>query len=138
MATIVFYEKPGCINNTRQKRLLQSAGHQIVTRNLLTEPWEPGELREYFNGLPVSEWLNASAPRVKSGEVSPDKFDDEELLLLMTQDPLLIRRPLMRVGNECIAGFNHQRVDAWIGLPATADVDGLEHCPRANADTDPG
>lgn len=138
MATIVFYEKPGCINNTRQKRLLQSAGHRIVTRNLLTETWEPGELREYFNGLPVSEWLNASAPRVKSGEVSPDKFDDEELLLLMTQDPLLIRRPLMRVGNERVAGFNHQRVDAWIGLPATAGVDGLEHCPRTNTDTEPG
>lgn len=137
MATIVFYEKLGCINNTRQKRLLQSAGHRVIARNLLAEPWEPKELREYFNGLPVSEWLNASAPRVKSGEVSPDKYHDEELLQLMTEDPLLIRRPLMRVGNERIAGFDHRRVAAWIGLPTTAAVDGLEHCPRTDTGTGP-
>ena len=37
MATITFYEKPGCINNTRQKKLLEAAGHQVVAKNLLTE-----------------------------------------------------------------------------------------------------
>ncbi|MBI1424317.1 MAG: hypothetical protein GC149_12685 [Gammaproteobacteria bacterium] len=39
MAEIVFYEKPGCGNNTRQKALLAAAGHHVIARNLLTEPW---------------------------------------------------------------------------------------------------
>jgi len=48
MATVTFYEKPGCINNTRQKKLLAAAGHQVVALNLLTEAWQPDRLRPFF------------------------------------------------------------------------------------------
>ena len=37
MATVFFYEKLRCISNTRQKKLLAAAGHQVVAKNLLTE-----------------------------------------------------------------------------------------------------
>jgi hypothetical protein len=30
MATVHFYEKPGCINNTRQKKILAAAGHEVL------------------------------------------------------------------------------------------------------------
>jgi arsenate reductase-like glutaredoxin family protein len=39
MATIQFYQKPGCATNARQKRMLEAAGHIVVARNLLTESW---------------------------------------------------------------------------------------------------
>ena len=55
MATVVFYEKPGCINNTRQKRLLVEAGHTVDARNLLTTNWLIDGLRSYFDGMPLSE-----------------------------------------------------------------------------------
>lgn len=45
MATLTFYEKPGCQGNARQKALLRAAGHQLHVRNLLTEPWTPERLR---------------------------------------------------------------------------------------------
>jgi hypothetical protein len=45
MATVTFYEKPGCINNTRQKKLLVAVAHQVVALNLLTEAWQPVRLR---------------------------------------------------------------------------------------------
>ena len=38
MATVIFYEKPGCVGNAKQKRLLADAGHEVVPRDLLTEP----------------------------------------------------------------------------------------------------
>ena len=37
MATIVFYEKPGCGNNTKQKVWLAASGHTVLAKNLLTE-----------------------------------------------------------------------------------------------------
>ncbi|WP_217995184.1 hypothetical protein [Methylogaea oryzae] len=37
MATVLFWEKPGCVNNARQKRLLQEAGHTVLARDLLAE-----------------------------------------------------------------------------------------------------
>ena len=35
MARVVFYEKPGCIANRRQKALLRRSGHALELRNLL-------------------------------------------------------------------------------------------------------
>ena len=34
MAKVVFYEKPGCGGNARQKRLLVQSGHELEVRDL--------------------------------------------------------------------------------------------------------
>lgn len=48
MARVIFYEKPGCKGGTRQKVLLTAAGHEVITYNLLTEPWTVERLRSFF------------------------------------------------------------------------------------------
>jgi hypothetical protein len=53
---IVFFEKPGCIGNARQKKLLASLGHRLRVKDLLRTPWNAEELRSYFGQLPVPEW----------------------------------------------------------------------------------
>ncbi|MDX2098870.1 MAG: ArsC/Spx/MgsR family protein [Leptolyngbyaceae cyanobacterium bins.59] len=140
MATIHFYEKPGCINNTKQKTLLQSAGHRLEMHNLLTEPWTPDRLRMFFGDRPVADWFNRSAPAVKAGEVVPESLDAATALSLMVQNPLLIRRPLMQVDDRYEVGFDTEVVDAWVGLSEGVAVRGtsqaptidLEGCPRAS------
>ena len=133
MAVVVFYEKPGCANNTRQKALLAAAGHTVQAKSLLTEPWCAERLRAFFGDLPVAQWLNPSAPRIKSGELTPAQLDAETALHLMLADPLLIRRPLMEVDGERRVGFDAAAVDAWIGLqsPALNDED-LESCRKGH------
>lgn len=116
MAKVIFYEKPGCKNNTKQKTLLTAAGHEVEAHNLLLEAWTPEKLRSFFGLHPVVEWFNRAAPRVQSGEVIPEQIDAETALRLMIQDPLLIRRPLMQVGTQCEVGFDIEQVDHWIGL----------------------
>ena len=106
MATVLFWEKPGCVNNTRQKHLLREAGHEVIARNLLTEPWEAERLRRFFGTLPVVAWFNGSAPAIKQGRVVPDTFNEGQALRQMLADPLLIRRPLLQVGERCEAGFD--------------------------------
>lgn len=130
MATVVFYEKPGCANNTRQKVLLAAAGHTVWAKNLLMERWTAARLRPFFGNLPVAQWFNPSAPRVRDGEVDPARLTETEALLLMMADPLLIRRPLMEVDGECRTGFDQTAVDAWIGLASKAGAGDLETCPR--------
>jgi nitrogenase-associated protein len=134
MATVVFYEKPGCANNARQKRLLAEAGHELIVRNLLETSWTAGELRAFFGARPVAEWFNRAAPRVKSGEVVPETLDEAQALALMLQEPLLIRRPLLQVGERREAGFETERIAAWIGLNPPAEAaeapENLEQCRR--------
>jgi nitrogenase-associated protein len=129
MVTVIFYEKPRCINNTKQKAMLQAAGHHVIARNLLSEPWTAQRLRPFFGVLPVSQWFNTSAPRIKSGEIIPEQLDVATALTLMIDDPLLIRRPLLQVGNVCCVGFDVLQIAAWIGLQTRTKQD-LETCPR--------
>lgn len=132
MAKVIFYEKPGCINNTKQKTLLAAAGHELEVHNLLTTPWTVETLRPFFGSLPIAAWFNPSAPRVKSGEIDPKTVDESTALALMLKDPLLIRRPLLEVAGDCRVGFDAPAVDEWIGLTAKPSED-LETCPRSHA-----
>jgi len=116
MVQILFYEKPGCINNTRQKKLLAEAGHVVDARNLLTETWRFDSLRPFFQGLAVKDWFNQCAPAVKSGQVKPETLDEEGALALMLQEPLLIRRPLMMIDAEYFVGFDVDRLSLLIDL----------------------
>ena len=138
MTHIVFYEKPGCGGNARQRTALVAAGHTLDRRNLLTAHWTPDTLLAFLAPLPVADWFNRAAPRVKSGEVRPEVLDAGAALVLLLQEPLLIRRPLMqRTDNDTRqVGFDTAAVDAWVGLgtnPASAStLEGcaspLEHC----------
>ncbi len=116
MATIIFYEKVGCASNTKQKRLLAEAGHEVIAKNLLEQNWQTDELRLFFGDLPVVDWFNANAPAVKYGEIEPESLSEAQALALMIETPLLIRRPLMQVGNERRVGFDAQKVQAWLGV----------------------
>lgn len=116
MADIIFWEKPGCQGNARQKEILRASGHQLQVRDLLTEPWTAQELARFFGDRPVAEWFNPSNPRIKSGELDPAAIAPEDALQMMVAEPLLIVRPLMQVGQERLAGFEVQQVHNWIGL----------------------
>jgi len=116
MAKIIFWEKPGCQGNARQKEILCASGHELEVRDLLTEPWTEERLALFFGERPVAEWFNPAHPRVKSGEVVPADYGRQEALRLMVDEPLFIVRPLMQVGEERLAGFEVAQVHNWIGL----------------------
>jgi nitrogenase-associated protein len=120
MTKLIFYEKPGCGGNARQKALLIASGHEVEVRNLLAEPWTAASLGAFFAGKPVADWFNPSSPRVKSGEVRTSGLSPEAALALMIEDPVLIRRPLIEAEGRREAGFDQARIDAWIGLRETA------------------
>jgi nitrogenase-associated protein len=131
MARILFYEKPGCANNARQKKMLLEAGHELIVRNLLDTRWQEAELRAFFGQLPVTDWFNPAAPRVKSGEIVPESVTETAALALMLEDPLLIRRPLLQVGEHRQAGFDPAHIQEWIGLTADTDTgQDMESCQR--------
>ena len=90
MTHIVFYEKPGCGGNARQRSALQAAGHTLERRNLLTAHWAHPSLLAFL-----------------------------ALLLkdpLLIRRPLMQRTD----NGSRHVGFDTAAVDAWVGLGATA------------------
>jgi nitrogenase-associated protein len=136
MARLTFWEKPGCGGNARQKALLAAAGHVLGVKSLLAEPWTPERLLQFLGPLPVDQWFNLAAPRVKSGEVEPARLSGEDALTLLLAEPLLIRRPLMELAEPLedraprMVGFETERMAAWIGLAPAAPAIG-EGCAAA-------
>ena len=68
---------------------------------------------------PLRDWFNPASPRLKSGEINPDQVMPDAAIVMMLEDPLLIRRPLMQVDDRREAGFDQAKVEAWIGLKKT-------------------
>lgn len=132
MATVVFYEKPGCATNARQKLMLSRAGHEVAARSLLSEPWTGERLRAFFADTPVSAWFNPASPRVKSGEIKPDSVGAVAAIDLMLEDPLLIRRPLIEAEGQRCAGFDREPVPSLLGH---RDLDDIQGCSRPDAST---
>ncbi len=130
-----FYEKPGCINNTKQKKILRQCGIGLEEHSLLTTRWDKEELRRFFAGRPVAEWFNPSAPAVKEKKIRPAECSADEALDAMLKDPLLIRRPLIRQGDWYCAGFDWDQLKQALNIAAD-DADtvsvpaGIEACAR--------
>jgi arsenate reductase len=141
MSLILFFEKPGCRNNNRQKAMLELSGNNVEAINLLEHPWTREELGRYLGNKPVNECFNPSAPAVKSGEIDPMDYSREEALDLMIRDPILIKRPLMRIGKHHIQGFDTTVLRDFISLNAVPGAEkvvesmrmtDMNTCPNTN------
>lgn len=139
MATVTFYEKPGCGTNARQKAALAAAGHTLVVKSLLAEPWTADRLKGFFADTPVPTWFNPAAPKVKSGVVDPAAVGAEEAIALMLAEPLLIRRPLVEVEGARCAGFDREPVTSLLGPaePGSRPLEGCSHPHAAHPCPDP-
>lgn len=133
---VYFYEKPGCANNARQRRLLEVAGCQVLAHDLLREPWTADRLRAFFGDRPVAQWFNPAAPQVKSGAVRPNDLDAATALALLLAEPLLIRRPLIEVGGWRTVGFDETELAARLGLVLGATAPAA--CERSAPCPSPG
>ncbi|WP_079433073.1 ArsC/Spx/MgsR family protein [Zoogloea sp. LCSB751] len=134
MTTIEFFEKPGCSTNTKQVASLRAAGCDVATRSLLTQPWTADSLLAFLAPHPSPAWFNRAAPRVKSGEIDPEALSREEALAVLLAEPLLIRRPLIRIGDTHLLGFDPTAIAAGLGRTpegflGTPPGEGCSHKP---------
>ena len=121
MKIIIFYEKPGCASNKKQKKMLRAAGCTVIERNLMQHGMSPQELNSFFHNKPLHEWFNPNAPQIKTGHINPQNLSKEEALNLLFMEPILIRRPLMLINNQRVSGFDKTKVESLLkvslGLP---------------------
>ena len=142
MAHIIFYEKPGCSGNRRQKEWLLAAGHTLEVIDLLGHGWTGPELRPFFGGKPANECFNPSAPEIRDGLLDPSTISDGEALEMMVGRPLLIKRPLMVIEGRRLQGFDTRLLETIISLDPVegaeetvsafrkSDLDSCAHSPQ--------
>ncbi|MDD2830197.1 MAG: arsenate reductase family protein [Sulfuricurvum sp.] len=107
---VIFYEKPFCAANAKQKQILRSSGCTLIERNLLEHGLDAQTLRSFMGDKKISDWFNPAAPAIKNGEIFPETLDEVEAMELLISNPILIRRPLMIIGTEKLCGFDEKKV----------------------------
>lgn len=126
MKLILFYEKPGCATNAKQKTKLRNAGCMVITRSLLDHQMSHEELLSYLEERDVEAWFNPNAPAIKNGEIDPHDYSKEEALNLLFHNPILIRRPLISVEGRRMCGFDKNVIERILGT--SLEIDNAEQC----------
>jgi len=111
---VIFYEKTGCSGNARQKTLLNEHGIRFEVRSLLDTSWDTPTLESFFQGLTPKEMLNPFAPQLKDGSFKLEDYTKESLIEKMVSEPILIRRPLVQIGDVKLCGFDIPRLNSLL------------------------
>jgi len=113
---VIFYEKPGCAGNKKQKDVLKANGINFEVRSILSTKWDRDRLNCFFEGLQKDAIVNQFAPKIKGGQIDINNYTKDQLIDLMLEDPILIKRPLIQVDDIKICGFDIPKLNKALNL----------------------
>lgn len=121
---VIFYEKTGCSGNARQKALLRKHGISLDVRSLLDTRWTQETLEAFFEGLTPKEMLNPFAPQLRDGTFKLEDYTKESLIEKMLELPILIRRPLLQIGEVKLCGFDIANLNSLlhVKMPVSENI----------------
>lgn len=131
---VIFYEKPGCMGNAKQKKLLQSNNVAFEVRSILDTKWDKKTLESFFENLNIYDITNQFAPKVKNNQINLDTTSKSEMIEMMIKDPILIKRPLLVIGEQKICGFDIQRINSCLSINISTQKD-IDSCSKESHDT---
>jgi len=81
-----------------QKRL------ELSERDFFKYPFTRSEIETLLQGRSASEMFNFRSPSFKKIGMDLNKLGEDDLITLMLREPRLIRRPLVRIGDDVYFG----------------------------------
>ena len=80
----------------------------LEERDYAKQPLSAAELKELFAGRDPREFLNKRSPAFKAKGLAGKQLSAADAIRLMAEDPNLIKRPLVIIGKEILAGFDRE------------------------------
>jgi arsenate reductase (glutaredoxin) len=87
---------------------------QLDERDYAKAPLGTAELKTLFAGRDPRDFLNSKSPTFKAMGLKGKALTAAQALKLMAEEPNLIKRPLVVVGREIVAGFDRERLRALL------------------------
>ena len=84
-------------------------------RDFFKDPFSDAEIRGLLRGRPANEIFSWKSPSFKALGLDPGNLSDDDLVRLMLQEPRLIRRPMVRIGEELVVGSNTKDLEKALG-----------------------
>ena len=86
------------------KAELSQNGISLDERDFFADRFDEKELRSLIGGRQVADYFAFNSPSYKKLGLNREDLSDEELLRLMVQEPRMVRRPLVQIGDDLIVG----------------------------------
>jgi Spx/MgsR family transcriptional regulator len=112
--TIEIYVHPTCTSCRKAQALLDAAGASYSRRDYFKDHFTTDELRNLLHSLNLTAHDVLSTRAGKYRELGLDQRDvsEDQLIQLMTEQPTLLRRPLVRRGSQYVVGYNKTELES--------------------------
>ena len=96
------------------RELLLQKGLEVSDRDFFKDGLSEAEVRELASIAGTENIFARRSPSLKKLGLADKELSDDEMIKLMLQEPKLMRRPLLKVGNRLIVGAGNAAVDEAI------------------------
>ncbi|MBO8162235.1 MAG: transcriptional regulator Spx [Brevibacillus sp.] len=113
---LTFYTYPSCTSCRKAKAWLNANGVDYVERHLFKNPPSVEELldivKKTHNGM--DEILSTRSQLFKQLEVDINELTVSQLLEMLSEEPRLLKRPIITDGENVIVGYNQQAMKSLL------------------------
>lgn len=112
---LMFYTYPSCTSCRKTKAFLQEQSLEVNERHIFRNAPTVDELMALLalseNG--VDSLLATRSQAFKQLDIDVEELKLSELLKLMSENPKLLKRPILTDGNEVIVGYDKATIEAY-------------------------
>ncbi|MEB3222393.1 MAG: ArsC/Spx/MgsR family protein [Candidatus Sericytochromatia bacterium] len=101
---IGLYVKAGCTTCNKAREVLRGHGVAFTERDVFRHPLDADELLALAALRTLRALFSDRSPSARALGLDPDALPASELIGVMLQEPRLIRRPLVRIGDRLVIG----------------------------------
>ena len=103
-------------NTCRKAReFLSQKNVEVNERDFFKSPFSRSEIEGLLQGKQASEMFNFRSPSFKQLGVEKDNLGNSELIDLMLKEPRLVRRPVVRIGDNVYFNADKSVLERLIG-----------------------
>ena len=104
MKQLTVYEKPTCTTCRKVSKILMDKGIDFEKVNYYIEPFSKSKLKSLLKkmGMKPSELFRKNEKVYKELDIKNKNYSEEEILNLMIQNPDLVQRPILELGDKAV------------------------------------
>jgi arsenate reductase (glutaredoxin) len=105
-----FLHKPNCTTCRKAKKFMERRGFQLYFRDLAKERLSSAELEKLIGKRDHTDFLNTHNEVYRKKKMKDNPPSRRDAIRLMSQEPNLIRRPVVVAGGRVVVGFDEEGI----------------------------
>ncbi|HXA75582.1 MAG TPA: ArsC/Spx/MgsR family protein [Candidatus Acidoferrales bacterium] len=105
-----FLHKPNCTTCRKARSFMEKRGFQLYFRDLAKERLSSAELEELIGNRDYKKFLNSRNELFRRKDMGENPPSRKEAIRMMSEEPNLIRRPVVVAGGRVVVGFDEEGI----------------------------